>query len=229
MKTTASNLIRWAGLSAMLAGTLYVVMGIFHPPATILSVTTAPWAVVHLLAIAMCFFGLLGLAGLYARQVKESGWLGLAGFLLYSFWLVLITGLTFVEVFVLPLLVTDAPKFVEGFLGMFTGYASEVNLGVLPAVWLLTGPVYILGGTLFGIASIRAGILSRWAAGLFGLGAMLSPAVALLPLDLQPLAAVPVGIGLAWLGYSLWSERRTQAVQALPGKASPKLIQSGAE
>jgi hypothetical protein len=37
-----------------------------------------------------------------------------------------------------------------------------------------------------------------------------SLAFALLPHALEPLAAVPVGVGLAWLGYALWSERRAQ-------------------
>src|SRR3712207_8251696 len=41
----------------------------------------------HSLATAMCFFALLGIAGLYARQAEKAGWLGLAGYLLFSlFW-----------------------------------------------------------------------------------------------------------------------------------------------
>ena len=75
MKTIASNLIRWAGLSAMVAGSIFVVMGMFHPPNILSPVTTTRWAIVHVLAIAMSFFGLLGITGLYARQVKEAGWL----------------------------------------------------------------------------------------------------------------------------------------------------------
>ena len=142
---------------------IFVVMGMFHPPNILSPVTTTRWAIVHVLAIAMSFFGLLGITGLYARQVKEAGWLGLAGFILFSIWLVLVTGFTFVEVFILPLLATAVPTFVEGFLGMFTGHASEMNLGALPAVWTLTEPLYILGGLLFGIATLRAGMLSRWA------------------------------------------------------------------
>ena len=82
------------------------------------SVTTTPWAIVTSLTTAMCFFGLLGMTGLYARQVKKAGWLGLAGYLLLSLWLVLIMGFTFAEAFILPLLATAAPTFVEGFLGM---------------------------------------------------------------------------------------------------------------
>src|SRR4051794_38579286 len=95
MKPTAASLIRWAGLSAMVAGIFYVVVGLFHPPNILSSVTTTQWAIVHVLAIAMCFFGILGVTGIYARQVEETGWLGLAGYLLLSLWLALITGFTF--------------------------------------------------------------------------------------------------------------------------------------
>src|SRR5436305_1963358 len=94
------NLIRWAGLSAMVAGIFFVVVGLFHPPNMLSSVTTTRWAIVHALATAMCFFGLLGITGLCARQVKAVGWLGLVGYLLLSLWYVLTTGFTFTEVFI---------------------------------------------------------------------------------------------------------------------------------
>lgn len=229
MTITSSNLIRWAGLAAMVAGIIYVIVGMFHPLNVLSSVTTTRWAIVHVLASAMCFFGLLGMAGLYARQFKETGWLGLAGFLLLSLWLVLIMGFTFVEVFILPLLATTAPAFVEGFLGIYSGSASGANFEALTAVWNLTGPLYMLGGLLFGIATFRAGILSRWAAGLLALGTTLAPIAALLPQEYQPKVAVPVGLGLVWLGYSLWSERRAQASEPVPGSDRPLLRQTAAE
>src|SRR5437764_13639902 len=84
MKITTSNLIQWAGLSAMVAGISFVVVGLLHPPQVLSSVATGTWLVVHLLTIAVTFFGLLGIAGLYARQVEETGWLGLAGFLIFA-------------------------------------------------------------------------------------------------------------------------------------------------
>ena len=129
-KITASNLIRWAGLSAMVAGICFVLVGLFHPLNILSSVTTAQWGIVHILATAMGFFGLFGLTGIYARQVEESGWLGLAGYLLLSFWLVNLAHFTFIEVFVLPPLVTGAPTVVESFLGIFTKSAGEINLAV---------------------------------------------------------------------------------------------------
>lgn len=71
--------------------------------------------------------------------------------------------------------------------------------------------LYIAGGVLFGIASLRAGILPRWPAGLLVLASALAPVAALLPLEYQPMVAVPMGLALAWLCYALWSERREQA------------------
>jgi hypothetical protein len=83
--------------------------------------------------------------------------------------------------------------------------------------------LYILGPLLFGIATLRAGILSRWAAGVFGFGAVSSLAFALLPRALEPLATVPVGLGLAWLGYSVWSDRQGQAAQPVPTRERAEL------
>lgn len=213
MKITNANLIRLAGLSALLAGLCYVFVGIFHPANALTSVTTTRWATVHVLACAMSFFGLLGMAGLYVRQAVKSGWLGLVGFLMLSLWLVLIIGFSFVEAFILPHLATVTPSFVEGWMGMFNGDASKIDLGVLPTLWTLTGPLYILGGLLFGIATFRARILPRGAAVLLAIGTALAPVAGLLPLESQPKIAIPVGLALAWLGYALMTERATQAAQ----------------
>jgi hypothetical protein len=202
---TTPNLIRAAGVSALLAGICYVFVGIFHPPNVASSVTSARWAIVHVVACAMCFFGLLGMAGLYARQAEKSGRLGLAGYVLLSIWFVLVMGFSFVEAFVLPRLATADPAFVQGWMGMLVGPSSKVDLGVLPTLWTSSAPVYILGGLLFGIATYRAGILSRWAGVLLAIGTALAPVAGLLPNASQPKTAVPVGLALAWLGYGLWS------------------------
>lgn len=204
---TTSILIRWAGFSAMAAGILYVVVGMFHQPNIVSSVTTTQWGIVHALATAMCFFFLLGVTGLYARQAEKAGWLGLAGFLLLSIWAVITVTFTLVEVSILPLLATEAPALAEGFLGIFNSSAGKTDFEVLANLWTLTGPLYILGGLLFGIATFRAGILPRWAAVLLAVGTVLAPIAALLPPEHEPKVAVPVGIALAWLGYALWSER----------------------
>src|SRR5512144_269442 len=116
MKITASNLIRWAGLATMSSGILFIVIQMIHPLDVLSSVTIAPWAIAHYVGVAMCFLGLLGMAGLYARQVESAGWLGLVGYLLLSLFYALTLAFQFAEAFISPLLVTTAPKFVEGLL-----------------------------------------------------------------------------------------------------------------
>jgi hypothetical protein len=207
---TGDHLIRVAGLSALVAGACYVLVGIFHPANLPASVTTTRWEIVHVLACAMCFFGVLGLTGLYARQATKVGWLGLVGYLMLELWMVLIMGFSFVEAFILPHLASTSPAFVEAWTGMFNGPAGTFDLGVLPTVWTLTAPIYILGGLLFGIATFRAAILPRWAGALLALSTLMARVAGFLPNASQPKMAIPLGIALAWLGYALWTERRTQ-------------------
>ena len=231
MKVTTSKLIRWSGLAAMASGILYIAIQAIHPLDVLSSVTTTRWAVVHYLSLVMDLLGLLGIAGIYARQVEKSGWLGLAGYLLYSLFWVLDVAFHFIEAFVEPVMATEAPKFVAGLLGMVNGVPSEISLGAIPGIYALDGIAgYVLGGLLFGIATFRAGILPRWAGGLLALGAMLPLLLSSLvhhPFD--RLFAVPVGLALAWLGYALFSEHRAPASEPLTVKVSPLPAQTGAE
>jgi hypothetical protein len=230
MKITASKLIRWAGLSAVVGGSLFVAIQPIHPPMDLASVTTGTWTIVHYVGVAMCFLILLGITGIYARQVEESGWLGLAGFLLFGLMWALTAAFQFAEGLIVPLLATDVPRFAVGFEGISSGSPSEVSLGILPAVYSLTSVLYLLGGVLFGIATFRAGILPRWAGGGLAVGTV-APLVLslLLPHEFIRLAAVPVGVALALLGYALWSERREKVSEPLPRRSSPQLRPAGAE
>ena len=230
MKITAPKLIRWTGIAAMLAGIIFAGIQPIHPTDALSSVNTTAWAIITPLKTVMCLLFLLGLTGIYARQLEKVGWLGLAGFLLFSLsWAVNLVYI-FAEAFILPPLATAAPKFAQDFIfGVITGRATESNLGALPTIFALNGIFYLLGGLLFGIATFRAGILSRWAAGLLAVTAVLTPLAALFPHEIQRYAGIPVGVAVAWLGYALWSERREQASEPVPGRVSPQLSQAAAE
>jgi len=128
------------------------------------------------------------------------------------------------EAYILPLLVTADPKFVDGALGISFGRPSEVDLGALPAIYQIgVGITYMLGALVFGIATFRAGVLPRWPAGLLAVAALLTPLAALLPHAQQRYAAVPFAIAIAWLGFALWSERRTSASESEPATAGAPL------
>ena len=219
-KMTTSTLMRLAGVSAMAAGLCYLVIGMFHPVNEPSSVN-ANWVNVHVFATALGFFGLFGMAGLYVRQVEEAGWLGLIGFLLFTVWMTLVCGFSFVEAFILPKLASESPAFVAGFLGIFSGAPSAVDLGVLPTIWNISGPMFILGPALFGIATFRARVLPRWAGALLALNVVLAPLGGMVPPEVQPkIVMIPIGLALAWLGYALFSERRENASELAPARSA---------
>lgn len=212
---SAATLIRWSGAAAIAAGLIFAGIQPIHPADVLASVTTGPWALIIALKFVMCLLFLLGIAGLFARQIGRAGWVGFAGFALLtvSWWLQ--TGFVFIDGFVLPSLAGPAPQFVESFLGMVNP-ASPVtmDIGVLPVAYGAVGICYMLGGLLFGIAIFRAGVLPRWAGALLAVTAVLTPLAVLLPHEIQRLAAVPMGLAFIWLGYALWSGRRAPAAQA---------------
>ncbi|HEX8681384.1 MAG TPA: hypothetical protein VF707_03660 [Ardenticatenaceae bacterium] len=230
MKLTTPNLIRWAGLSAMVAGIIFAGIQLIHPPDVLASVHTSAFLTITSFKTVMCLFGLFGIAGLYARHVEKTGWLGLAGYLLLTIFYAVQMCFAFMEPLVLPLLTTVAPTFVESTLGLSSGAGGPMNLGAFATIYSLLPVLYLLGLLLFGIALFRARILPRWAAGLLAFsGPLAFIMVALLPHQLERLAAVPMGFALAWLGYALWSERREHTPEPLPSTVSPQLRPAGTD
>lgn len=218
MKITPSILVRMAGLSAVIGGSLFIGIQAVHPSEILSSITTDTWATIHILGVAMCIFNLIAITGIYARQVERAGWLGFTGYVLFSLMWVLTMAFQFAEAFITPQLVAETPRYVEGFLGITSNAASEVSLGALPTVYAVTSALYLFGGALFGVATLRAGILPRAAAGLLALGTVATLAFAFVPHEFVRLAAVPVGAALMWLGFALLLERREPAAAPVPAQ-----------
>ena len=203
MKITPSKVIRWSGLATVAAGILFIVIQAIHPLDVLSSVTTPSWAIVHYLSMVMDIFAMLGIAGLYARQVEKSGWLGLVGYLLFSLFWASSLASHFLEAFISPLLATNAPKLAEGLLGIVIAAPTGIYLGALPMVNTIAGIAgYALGGLLFAIAMIRAHVMPRWASVLLAVSIVLpffTQSLVQHPYD--RIFAVPVGLALAWLGF----------------------------
>jgi len=225
MKITTSGLIRASGLAAIAAGAIFAGIQPIHPPDEVASVTTGLWAIIIGLKFAMCLFFLIGFTGIYARQAEKAGWLGLAGFGLLTVSFFLQTGFIFTELFVLPVVAAPLPGFVESALGVANGQPGAMDIGAFVPTYAVLGVCYLLGGAGFGIATIRAAVLPRWPAILLAFAAIITPAAALLPHALQRYAAVPMGIAVIWLGYTLWSERRrNNASDTVRGTATPASV-----
>ncbi len=202
---TLERLLRWTGMVAVVAGILFVVVQPIHPPDTLASVTTGQWAIVHYLTLAMTVLFGVGITGIYVRQVEETGWLGLVGTVTLNLALFITAAMVFIEAFVSPVLADRDPEFVSALLGLVSGEAGQVDLGPLATLWAISGVAFPLGCALVGFATIRARVLPRLAAAVFGFGLPVAVVVvSLLPGDLHRLGAIPIGVGLAWLGWVVW-------------------------
>src|SRR5215218_4115009 len=118
MKVTASSLIRWSGLAALVAGLIFAAIQPIHAPDVVAPVNNGPLGKITPLKTVMCLLFLIGITGIYARQVKEAGWLGLAGFLLLIVCWWLQSAFVFAEAFIAPPLASTAAGFVDGYLGV---------------------------------------------------------------------------------------------------------------
>lgn len=195
-------------MAALLDGIIFAGIQPIHPPDFLSSVTTEPWAVITAPKLIMCFLFLVGIAGISVRQMDKAGWLGLAGFAVFSLSWALQSGFVFAEVFILPILATASPAFVDSFLGVVNGSPGDMNIGAIVPAFTIVGILYLTGGLLFGIATFRAKVLPGTPAALLAVTALLTPAAVLLPHEVQRLAGMPMGLSLAWLGFALWSEKR---------------------
>jgi len=208
---TPDTLIRASGPFAILAGLIFAGIQPIHPPDFVASVTTMPWAVIITLKFVMCLFFLIGTAGLYFRQMEKAGWLGLAAFMLFgaSWWLQ--ASYVFVELMVLPPLASVSPDFVDSFLGIMNQHPGPLDIGAMGSVYGVLGLLYLLGGILLGVTTLRAGVLPRIPSILLAVAALLTPAAALLPHEFQRYVAIPMGLAYVWLGLALWLPRRAIA------------------
>jgi hypothetical protein len=199
----SSHLFRLGAISALITGLSFIILGLFHPANEITYVTGTQWIIVHIFACLMSFFGFFGLTALYVKQSKESGWLGFLGFAFLSGWFALVLCFSFIEAVLFPLLAPQISTFISGILGMYHSIKSPVDLGVLPLLWNISGPLFILGGVFFGIATFRAKVFSRSAGLILALGTGLAPLAALLPMVYQSKILAIAGVAFLCMGYNL--------------------------
>jgi hypothetical protein len=79
--------------------------------------------------------------------------------------------------------------------------------------------LFVLGGVLLGLATMRARVFSRWAGLLLLVGAVLDP-VSFVNGIVGTLAAVLLTFGLGWMGYALLTAKGEGAAVPQPVSVS---------
>jgi hypothetical protein len=195
---SAGRLYRVAGVALVGGGALGVVAGLLAPSAdSVRDVVSSP--LFYPAAIGSVVAGILTTVSwpaMYARQHRQSGWLGLSGFVM-----VMTGGL---------LLAVAVPAFQLLAVPWLASLPiSQARLEQGPAAFEVFFPIVGLiltaGGVLFGLGSLRARVFSRpFAVGFMG-AAVLSLVFGFLTLPgpLNGLGQVVISLALGWAGCEL--------------------------
>ncbi|WP_421733900.1 hypothetical protein [Cellulomonas sp.] len=230
MTVTTTTLTRAAAAAAVVGGLLYVGVQINHPHLDLDFIATAEWKVRQSMKVAFATLSLAGITGMYLRQVKRTGVLGLLGYVVLALGFIFMVSIEVVGAVVLPAIAHSSPDYVTDILAVaIPGGHAAGDIGLMGLLINLDGVLYLAGGLLFGVALFRARVLARWASALLALGAVATVAIPLLPQVNFRLFAVPTGVALVGLGYSLWRDQRTPAALPLPEATSPRLDTAGAK
>lgn len=215
MTVSPSFLIRAAGVAAVASGAIFIGVQINHPPFDITSITTTEVVIRDALKVLMAALALAGITGMYLSQVRRNGVLGLIGYLVLATGYLLIMSTTFVATFVLPSIAETDPSYVQDVLAVFIGNTATGDIGLLSVAFQAQSLCYLAGGLVFGIALYRADVLARWAAALLAVGGIVTIVLAVMPDAFYRLLALPNGIALIGLGYSLWRHQRQAGDQTV--------------
>ena len=211
MNLTANRLTATTGLCAAAAGAIFVGVQINHPPADVAHLVTTDMLVRESAKVLMSVLALIGITGMFLRHRSRFGVRGLAGFSLFTVGYLAMFATECIVGYVLPTIARSNPAYAQGVIDAAVGRSTSVDIGHMQALLMTMGLGYPLGGLLFGIALLRAGILSHWAAALLAYGTVSALALAALPESLNRPFAVPTGVALIGLGVSLWRDQRRQS------------------
>jgi hypothetical protein len=215
MSVTAVSLTRAAGVAAAVAGGIFIAVQIKHPPMVGASAENTQWVVRSCAKAVMAALALVGITGMYLRQFRTSGLLGLVGYLIFAAGYLTMFSVEVIAAAVLPGLARSEPGYVNNVIVAAAGGTPDGDIGGMQTLLNLAGIAYLAGGLLFGTSLFRARVLARWAALLLAMGTVGTAALAVLPESFNRPAAVPVGVALIGLGVSLWRNARTPAAETV--------------
>ena len=198
------TLVRWSGASLIGGGLCFALFMLVHPYGEIAGAHAAHsvrWVPAHSLHFVGALLTLLGLPALYARQMRQTGVLGLIGTALAIAGTAMYVGTGMITAFIWPVIAQTTPGFVSADGPMFRD----------PLPTFATDAPYVtmvLGYALIAIASIRSRALPIESALVLIVGIVLfsSPVepVGPLPFLFRVIGALVFGGALISIGYLLW-------------------------
>src|SRR5262245_14995369 len=147
MTITATNLTRAAGTAAAVAGAIFIAVQIKHPPMEVASAETTEWVVRSCAKVVMTALALVGITGMYLRQFRQAGVLGLAGYLIFAAGYLAMFSVEVFAAAVLPALTDTEPGYVNDVI-VTSARGTPINdIGGVQTLLNLAGFGYLAGGS----------------------------------------------------------------------------------
>jgi len=208
---TQGFLLRASAVAAAAAGLIFIGVQIAHPYLDATSITTTDVMTRSLLKTLMAALALAGITGVYLFQVTRIGVLGLVGYVVFAAAYLSMLGTEYVGALVLPSIAHSSTAYVNDVISFANNRPETGDIGPMHAAIMFMGITYIVGGFVFAIALFRANVLARWASALLAVGTVSAIATGIVP-QYERLFAIPTGLALVGLGYSLWRAQRSLPV-----------------
>ena len=209
---TSRTLYRLSG-GTLIVGSLLLSIGTvltstLYGNATPQQILSLSWLLVGLMIFIGSLLFVIGLPGMYLRQAGRAGVLGLVGFILL-FFAMLLAGVVFigVQVIVFPFLAQKAPQFI--------GPTNIPSGAVL--LLLISGLMLSIGPVVLGIATMRARVFPRLAGVLLivsGVASLVAMLPGILGTILEVISAITLAVACVWCGSRLLT-RQDETVEAV--------------
>ena len=209
------NLVRWSAIAWLLSALTGIISVALAPSDyAVNAVLGSLWTPMHAVLTVSYMLFLFGLMGFYLAQADQAGRLGAIGFVLTFFGVLLLMAQVVVATWVLPAIAMQpgAPK---------TAFEMFDLAGPLPAFSTVVFAAYVpagIGLVLLGVATMRAGVLPRWAGLLLIIGTVLDLAVLVgAPGELLvKLGDLAIDAAKLWVVYALWLRQGRLVAMPVP-------------
>ena len=200
---SSSTLYRFSGITLLIGGVLAIA-------GQLLLITADPgtslWIPGSWLALAGTLIVILGLPGVYFKQVDRAGLLGMIGYVVSLVGFLFLVGIQTFDAFVSPGLAANAAT---------KSLADTTAFPPLLAFELLCGLLLVVGPLLFGIATLRAGVFQRWAAIILIVGSV-ATLVTIALHNWNEISAAILYLGFAYFGFQLLSKQGEHEIVSSP-------------
>lgn len=200
------QLFQLSGIVSMIAGTSLGIYQLLHPNRDAHSVLNSPYSLIHdigLFSVALIVFAVIGL---YLSVAERLGKAGLVNFIVVILGSTLESGILWVDAYLNPALATFVPDIQT------TGHSSGgmhtllsifgFSIILFPITWLL----FIVGHIWFALNLMRSGKYPKLAGWLIIVGTPLFGGQLLVPLWVETVGGLLLGLGYLLAGYTLFEQ-----------------------